>query len=397
MEETKTPLLDELEKGDWPSFVSEIKKAAKKSPGAADLLNQLEVSYKEKIGHWKHGGIVGVKGYGGGVVGRYSDSPEEFPNVKEFHTVRVNQVAGFFYTAEKLRQLADVWDKYGSGLYNMHGSTGDIILLGTVTENLQPCVDELGDIGFDLGGSGGALRTLSCCVGKARCEKACVDSTDIIRDLTLHYQDVIHRPQWPYKFKIKVSACPNDCAAASARSDLAVMGVWRDTLRIDMDAVREYVAKGFNINEQLINKCPTQALSWDADKQELSLCSEDCTRCMHCINVMPKAIRIGTETGATILIGGKVPVVKGPMIGWVLVPFMKMEPPYTELKELVDKITDWWADNAKNRERVGELIERVGLANFLEAIGLKPLPQMVKAPRHNPYIFWNPEEVEKRG
>lgn len=397
MDGKKTPLLDELEQGEWPSFVTQMKKAAEKSESAADLLRQLEASYEENVGHWKHGGIVGVKGYGGGVVGRYSDSPERFPHVREFHTVRVNQTAGFFYTTEKLRQLADIWDKYGSGLYNMHGSTGDIILLGTTTENLQPCVDEIGEIGFDLGGSGGAMRTLSCCVGKARCEKACIDSTDIIRDLTLHYQDVIHRPQWPYKFKIKVSACPNDCAAASARSDLAVIGVWHDTLRIDREAVREYAAKGFNITERVVKKCPTQALSYDADQQELTLCAEDCTRCMHCINAMPKALSIGTETGATLLIGGKVPVVKGPMIGWVLVPFMKMEPPYTELKDLIDKITDWWADNAKNRERVGELIERIGLANFLQAVGLQPLPQMVKAPRANPYIFWNPEEVEKRG
>ena len=79
MEDKKTPLLDELEKGDWPSFVTEIKKAAATKKNAKDLLNQLEKSYGENLGHWKHGGIVGVKGYGGGVVGRYSDSPEEFP------------------------------------------------------------------------------------------------------------------------------------------------------------------------------------------------------------------------------------------------------------------------------------------------------------------------------
>ena len=29
MEEDKTPLLNELEKGTWPSFVTELKKAAK--------------------------------------------------------------------------------------------------------------------------------------------------------------------------------------------------------------------------------------------------------------------------------------------------------------------------------------------------------------------------------
>ena len=396
MDEKKTPLLDELEKGPWPSFITEIKKAAETNAGAKDLLHMLEKSYEEKIGHWKHGGIVGVKGYGGGVVGRYCDLPEDFPNIKEFHTVRLNQPAGFFYTADKLRQLADVWDKYGSGLYNMHGSTGDAILLGTTTENLQPCVDELSEIGFDLGGSGGAMRTLSCCVGQARCEKACIDSMDIIRDLTIHYQNEIHRPAWPYKFKIKVSACANDCCAASARSDLAVIGTWRDTLKIDMDAVREYVANGFKI-DQLIRKCPTEALVWDQEKQELNVCGEDCTRCMHCINMMPKAISIGSERGATLLVGGKAPVVKGAMIGWVLVPFIKMEAPYTELKDIIEKLTDWWADHAKNRERISELIGRMGLANFLAAVGLKPLPQMVNAPRSNPYISWTAEEVEKNG
>ena len=396
MDEKKTPLLDELEKGPWPSFVTEMKKAAETNAGAKDLLHMLEKSYEDKLGHWKHGGIVGVKGYGGGVVGRYCDLPEDFPNIKEFHTVRVNQPAGFFYTADKLRELANVWDKYGSGLYNMHGSTGDCILLGTTTENLQPCVDELSEIGFDLGGSGGALRTLSCCVGQARCEKACIDSMDIIRDLTMHYQNEIHRPAWPYKFKIKVSACANDCCAASARSDLAVIGTWRDTLKIDMDEVREYVAKGFKM-DKLIRKCPTEALEWDQEKQELNLIAEDCVRCMHCINMMPKAISIGSERGATLLVGGKAPVVKGAMIGWVLVPFMKMEAPYTELKDIVEKLTDWWADHAKNRERISELIGRMGLANSLAAIGLKPLPQMINAPRSNPYIIWNAEEVEKRG
>ena len=74
-----TPKLDELEKGPWPSFVKEIKRAAGRTRWPSDLLGQLELSYEDKVGHWKHGGIVGVQGYGGGVIGRYSDLPEEFP------------------------------------------------------------------------------------------------------------------------------------------------------------------------------------------------------------------------------------------------------------------------------------------------------------------------------
>jgi len=150
----KTPKLDELEKGGWPSFVKEIKMAAKKSPMAADLLGQLEQSYNEKIGHWKHGGIVGVMGYGGGVIGRYSDLPDKWPNVSHFHTMRVNQPAGWYYTSEALRQICDIWERRGSGLTNMHGSTGDLVLLGTKTDELEPIFSELMDIDFDIGGSG---------------------------------------------------------------------------------------------------------------------------------------------------------------------------------------------------------------------------------------------------
>jgi len=112
----QTPLLDELEKGAWPSFVKEIKMAAKRSPMCGDLLGQLEKSYREKIGYWKHGGIVGVMGYGGGVIGRYSALPEEFPKISHFHTMRINQPAGWFYTTKALRDICDIWEKRGSGL-----------------------------------------------------------------------------------------------------------------------------------------------------------------------------------------------------------------------------------------------------------------------------------------
>ncbi len=72
----------------------------------------------------------------------------------------------------------------------------------------------------------------------------------------------------------------------------------------------------------------------------------------------------------------------------VLVPFIKLEPPYQELKDLVEKIWDFWGDNGKARERVGEFIQRVGLGNFLEEIEVEPSPYMVAQPRDNPYIFY---------
>ena len=185
----ETPLLNELEKGPWPSYVKEIKRAAKKKAAAKDLLGVQELSYRDRVTHWKHGGIVGVTGYGSGVIGRYCDVPEQFPDAAQFHTMRINHPAGWFYTTKALRNICDIWDRYGSGMTNFHGSTGDIILLGTTTDNLQPCFDTLTESGFDLGGSGSALRTIAGCVGPARCEWATIDTLDMTYDLTMEFQD----------------------------------------------------------------------------------------------------------------------------------------------------------------------------------------------------------------
>jgi sulfite reductase alpha subunit len=385
---SNTPNLDELEKGKWPSFVKEIKRAAKKNPAAKDLLGIVELSYKDKVTHWKHGGIVGVTGYGGGVIGRYSDVPEQFPHADQFHTFRVNHPSGWFYDTKSLRKLCDLWEKYGSGLTNFHGSTGDIIFLGARTENIQKFFDELTEIGFDLGGSGSVLRTPAGCVGPARCEWACFDSLNLINNLTQTFQDQLHRPRWPYKFKIKASACPNDCVAAIARADFTIIGTWRDSIRIDQKAIREYVSKGYDIKTLVVDRCPGEALEWDEKAKELRVKPEDGVRCMHCIDKMTKAIRIGNDRGASILIGGKAPILKGAFLSWMLIPFIKIEEPYTQIKELLEKIWDWWDEHGRNRERVAETIGRLGLKTFLKAVDLPVLPQMVTHPRANPFIFF---------
>ena len=251
-----TPLLDQLETGPWPSFVSDIKQEAEyraanpdnvefQVPADApdDLLGVLELTYKEGETHWKHGGIVGVFGYGGGVIGRYCDQPEQFPGVAHFHTMRVAQPAGKYYDTKFLRDLCDIWDLRGSGLTNMHGSTGDIVLLGTQTVQLEEVFHELTHkMNVDLGGSGSNLRTPEACLGQSRCEYACYNTQDMCYQLTMDYQDELHRPAFPYKFKFKFDGCPNGCVCAMARSDFAVVGTWKDDIKIDQEKVKAYLA-----------------------------------------------------------------------------------------------------------------------------------------------------------
>jgi len=422
MAKHETPLLDQLESGPWPSFVSDMKQEAEARAKKAgemnyqipvdvvdDLLGVLELSYVDGETHWKHGGIVGVFGYGGGVIGRYCDQPEKFPGVAHFHTMRINQPGGKFYNTDYLRKICDLWDFRGSGLTNMHGSTGDIIFLGTTTPQLEEIFWELThNLGQDLGGSGSNLRTPSDCIGQARCEWACYDTQDLCYQLTVDYQDELHRPAFPYKFKFKFDGCPNCCVASIARADMAFVGTWKDEIRIDQEAVKAYVGGevkpngnahagrdwgAFDIEKEVINLCPTECMRYENGKLEIN--NRECTRCMHCINVMPRALRPGVQGGCSILVGAKAPILDGAQMGSLLIPFVEVnkESGYEEIKDVIEPIWDWWMEEGKNRERLGELMKRRGFQQLLEAVGVDAMPQHVSEPRHNPYIFWKEEEV----
>ncbi|QFY89767.1 dissimilatory-type sulfite reductase subunit alpha [Magnetovirga frankeli] len=394
IEKHHTPMIDQLESGPWPSFITGIKRMRDEHPDGRinevvnDLLGQLEHSYETRKGYWK-GGTVSVYGYGGGIIPRFSEVAKAFPKSKEFHTIRVQPPAGNHYTTGMLRQLADSWEKFGSGLVTFHGQTGNIMFIGTDTQRTQDFFDDINDYGWDLGGAGPCVRTAMSCVGAARCEMSCVNEQKAHRLLVNNFTDDVHRPALPYKFKFKVSGCGNDCQNAIERADFAVIGTWRDDMKVDQEEFKKYVAeKGRqHVMDNIITRCPTQALALN-DDDSLKVNNRDCVRCMHCLNVVPKALHPGDDKGVTICIGGKRTLKIGDLMGTVVVPFKKLETEedWESLVEMAEEIIEFWAENALEHERCGEMIERIGLVNFLEGIGIEPDANMVNEPRQSSYV-----------
>jgi sulfite reductase alpha subunit len=384
-----TPMLDELEKGPWPSFISGFKELAERTrkPMLRGVMDQLEYSYNTKMGYWK-GGLVTVDGYGAGIITRYSMIKDKFPEAAEFHTMRIQPAPGLHYNTAMLRELCDIWEKHGSGIIALHGQTGDIMLQGIEQNKVQECFDELNQAGWDLGGAGAGMRTAVSCIGPGRCENACYDNLKLHLTALKHFVGVLHRPEWNYKIKFKFSGCPNDCTNAIMRSDLAVIGNWKDAIQVDRDEVTAWVEeRGMDaLVNQVINLCPTKAISLKEGQMEIE--SRDCVRCMHCLNAMPKALSPGRERGISLLMGGKNTLKVGVNMGSLIVPFMKMESDedIETFIELVEEILDWWDDNGLDHERIGETIERVGLKQFIEGVGLEADINMVTRPRDNPYF-----------
>ncbi len=405
MKKHDTPMIDELENGPWPSFISGIKRLRDTHPEKRinemtnDLLGQLEHSYETRKGYWK-GGTVSVYGYGGGIIPRFSEVGNVFPASKEFHTLRVQPPAGNFYSTSMLRQLADSWEKHGSGLVTFHGQTGNIMFIGSTTENTQHFFDEINDYGFDLGGAGPCVRTAMSCVGAGRCEMSNVNEHKAHRLLVNNFTDDVHRPALPYKFKFKVSGCPNDCMNSIERADMSVIGTWRDDIKVDQEEFKKYVEmKGRKyVIDNIVTRCPTNAISLN-DDDSIQIDNQNCVKCMHCLNVVPKALQCGDDKGVTILIGGKRTLKIGDLMGTVIVPFMKLEKEedWERLVEIAEETIDFWADNALEHERCGEMIERIGLVNFLEGVGIDVDPNMVANPRESSYVRtddWDDEAVK---
>jgi sulfite reductase alpha subunit len=405
-----TPNLDELEKGEWPSFVTGLKRLAKEKDLMVDLLGQLEASYKTRKGYWK-GGTVGVFGYGGGVIPRFTelknaDGTPQFKDAAEFHTLRIMPPPGMHYDTATLRQFCDIWEKHGSGLIALHGQSGDIMFQGCTTENVQKAFDEFNEMGFDLGGAGPAVRTSMSCVGAARCEQSCYNEAQAHRAVLNTFLDDLHRPSLPYKFKFKFSGCPNDCMNAIQRADMAVIGTWRDNIRTDEALAKQWFAKhGMDeLVNDIVARCPTKTFQVKeigkikkgehtssvavSATHAIEIDNQDCVRCMHCINVMTGALAPGKDKGASVLVGGKSHLKIGGLMGTVVIPFIKLDTE-EEVEVLVDfaqRTIDFFAENALEHERTGEMIERIGLANFLDAMEIDVDPAMISSPRMNPYV-----------
>jgi sulfite reductase alpha subunit len=181
------------------------------------------------------------------------------------------------------------------------------------------------------------------------------------------------------------------------RADFAVIGTWRDDMKVDQDAFKDYVSrKGRqHVIDNIITRCPTNSLSLKED-DSVDVDNRNCVRCMHCLNVVPSAFSPGDDKGVSILIGGKRTLKIGDLFGTVIVPFMRLETEedYERIQEIAEETIDFFAENALEHERTGEMIERIGLVNFLEGIGVDVDPNMVAHPRESSYVRMDEWDAE---
>jgi len=378
--------LKELEKGPWPSHIAEMRKTgyplhvygvglvARKSPWGPSVVKTKRLT---------------------GVLARIAR--DWVPGGGEEVHFRVFHTPGKFLPTDYLRKIIQISREYGIGLIEAVGQTGAMVINVKSKDMADNMIDALRQAGTDVGGSGDAIRELNACVGPALCEFALYDTlkwfVDFKKDKRIH--DAIAVPGFPYKFKIKFSGCPMDCARAN-RADLGFIGVWKGAPEVDQELLRKKIETGEVDPQKLVANCPSGAIKWDPEKKELKIDGTRCKKSMHCIRAAFPAIKPGKEKRVAVLVGGGSKGRYGPKLGW-FIGYLKPD----EVQKAIDltfKIIEPWDKEALAKVRIGDYILMEGLSRFIEKAGvdLEDTPKIVeKLPDNVPYRVLSEEERKK--
>jgi sulfite reductase beta subunit len=153
-------------------------------------------------------------------------------------------------------------------------------------------------------------------------------------------------------------------------SDIAILGIHRRPPVVD----HENLKKMCEIPTTTAS-CPTAAIRpGEVDGKDSLEVEEDlCMFCANCYTVCP-AMKLNDplNDGVSIWVGGKVSNARTePMFSKLAIPFLPNNPPrWPEVTAAVRNLVEFWEQNARKYERMGELINRIGWPKFFEMTGL---------------------------
>ena len=157
----------------------------------------------------------------------YDDPQSRFINERAHGNIQkdgsysvVPRMFGGMCTADQLRAIADVSDKYAVPEMKVTGGQR-IDMFGLQKETLPLVWKDLSDAGFVSGHAyGKAMRTVKTCVGDTWCRMGTQNSTR----LGIKLEELTWGSWMPHKFKLAVSGCPRNCAEATIK-DIGVVCV----------------------------------------------------------------------------------------------------------------------------------------------------------------------------
>ncbi len=257
--------------------------------------------------------------------------------------LRLRTVGGDL-TTEQLRTIIAVAEGYGEGQVHISTRQG-MEIHGVDKTRAEAAIAELAAGGVTMGAGGNRVRLVCACPGNTWCRYGVINTKDLAAALDEEH----FASEAPYKVKMNVTGCANNCGKAR-ENDIGLMGVvvpvWNKSKCTDCG--------------QCLPVCPTGAITKVGDDyvRDDSLC----VNCAACTTLCPPGAWEQAETGIRVLAGGTMG--KKPRLATVVADQLKP----AEALALVRKILAVYRAEGQPKERLGHMMDRLGFEEFTRRV-----------------------------
>ncbi|HWR10095.1 4Fe-4S binding protein [Sporomusa sp.] len=261
-----------------------------------------------------------------------------------FSAIRIRTIAGNL-TSDQFHKLAELSVKYGRG--QLHITTRQSVEIHWVQENqLDLVFKEIHDFGLLLAVRGARVLTVIACPGIRLCKRGIGDTIM----LTTQLNDLIVGQELAGKTKIAVSGCPSSCAKPQI-NDIGLHGV----------AIPAVTSGCVGCN-CCIQGCKVAAMEVRGFMPHIDM--NKCVGCGTCVKNCPQQALRAEKQGYAVYVGGKIG--KQPMLGTRIFAVI----PEQEAISYVQAILDVYKRLGLKGERIGDVIDRIGVAAFQQEISM---------------------------
>jgi len=265
-----------------------------------------------------------------------------------------------------IRKLCDIADELAEG-HVRFTTRSNIEFMVSSADKVDPLIERLQAEGFPVGGTGNSISMISHTQGWLHCDIPGTDASGVVKSLMDQLYDEFIREEMPNRVRITTSCCQINCGG---QGDIAINVQYTKPPRINHDLVA-------NVCERpaVVARCPVAAIrpAMVNGKPSLEVDEKKCICCGACYPPCPPMQINGDDsTKIAIWVGGKHSNArsKPTFHKLVMANLPNNAPRWPEVSEVVGKILKAYKENAKDWERMGEWIDRIGWPRFFELTDL---------------------------
>ncbi len=265
-----------------------------------------------------------------------------------------------------LRLLCDIADEFADGHFRFT-TRSNIEYMVADEAKVQPLIDKLLKEGFPVGGTGNSISMISHTQGWLHCDIPGTDASGVVKSLMDRMHEEFIREEMPNRVRITTSCCQINCGG---QGDIAINVQYTKPPKIDHNLVANQCER-----PSVVARCPVAAIrpAMVNGKPSLEVDEKKCICCGACYPPCPPMQINGEDsTKIAIWVGGKHSNARTkPTFHKLVIANLPNNPPrWPEVEEKVMMILKAYKENARDWERVGEWIERIGWPRFFEITGL---------------------------